>query len=98
MCNCINIEMGSYDNQEELLYPFKTERYPEPFTKLIGVDRCISKEVVSLWESGIETVESCCGHNVAHGYISVPDSFINRMIVLGYEQLNKEYEFKPKST
>ena len=48
---------------------------PEWFThqpnKEIAIDACIAADIQSLWDSGIETLNSCCGHNGAFGDASV---------------------------
>lgn len=84
MCNCVNIAMGSYQNQTCINPPFPVGR--SVISGPTGIDNCILEEVLGLWESGIVTLESCCGHNVAPGYIIVEDSFIADMLALGYAQ------------
>lgn len=83
MCKCINIEIQSYDNQTVLQYPkwFKSEKT----VRSAGIDNCILKEIKQLWRLRIQTVESCCGHNKAQGYITVLEKYSNRMIELGYK-------------
>lgn len=78
MCLCKDIEMGSYKNQTIVIAPFKQNP--------IGIDNCILEEVKSLWELGIVTMESCCGHNVAPGYIAVIGKHMPKMLELGYKQ------------
>lgn len=73
MCKCVNIAMGSYANQTVIDYPFwfisaKSHRS-------CGIDNCILEEIIDLWESGIQTTESCCGHNVAPAYIAVLEPY-----------------------
>lgn len=75
MCKCVNIEMGSYDNQDP--YWFKGQ--------LIGLDRCIADEVNSLWKNGIVTTGSCCGHNKVNPMINVNWKSEGKMNELGYE-------------
>jgi hypothetical protein len=69
--------MGSYANQTHKLSPHTG--------KVVGIDNCILNEVLGLWQLGIQTVESCCGHNVAPPYIAVVAHDVNRMLDLGYE-------------
>lgn len=85
MCNCINIPMGSYANQTILQYPdwFVSERK----VRAAGIDNCILEEIKTLWERGIQTSESCCGHNISPAYISVLPEYIPRMMELGYKHL-----------
>lgn len=77
-CACVNVPMGSYDNQVALMPPWEGAR-------LAGIDRCIEAEILGLWDRGIQTIESCCGHNVAPGYIAVrrPEDYA-AMAALGY--------------
>ena len=65
MCDCINVEMGSYDNQILLgIYPVMREYYHNrvsaglsPYG--ISVDKCVADEVTDLWNNGIRTM-GCC--------------------------------------
>ncbi len=83
MCHCVNIEMGSYENQTVLDYP----KWFVSGKKAAGIDNCILEEIKGLWEKGIQTTESCCGHNKAPGYISVLPEYIPAMMELGYKHL-----------
>lgn len=78
MCQCICIEFGSYDNQATVL---------TPQGKKAGIDNCILPEIRLLWAQGVETIESCCGHNKATGYICVHPKDIYKMKELGYKQV-----------
>lgn len=78
MCNCININIGSYK---------VTVATVDPFTdKIIGIDKCIYNEIRDLWKNGIQTIESCCGHNKQPGYIAIKVTvdISNLMSQLGY--------------
>lgn len=70
--------MGSYDNQSIVL---------TPEGKPVGIDNCILAEIEFLWSIGITTIESCCGHNIAPGSITVHEIHIDRMKALGYKAL-----------
>jgi hypothetical protein len=78
MCNCVNVRIQSYSNQTVLDYPewFKSSKK----VRAAGIDNCILEEIKSLWEAGIQTLESCCGHNQADGYICVVEEHIEDMI------------------
>ncbi|AXQ69408.1 hypothetical protein HOU02_gp317 [Caulobacter phage CcrBL9] len=76
MCGCVNVEMGSYANQEE--------RWA-PTGRLVGIDRCLLDEIEGLWRLGVVTVESCCGHNQASGYIAVASGHEPIMRAMGYQ-------------
>ena len=95
MCKCTNVAMGSYDNQEPLYIPeeghvmskYINNRHDIGLSpkRAIHVDRCLSNEVLSLWQRGIRTSGCCCGHNQQTGYIGVFDEDIEPMKALGYE-------------
>jgi hypothetical protein len=109
MCKCVDVEIQSYDNQTVVIYPhwFISEKK----VRAAGIDNCILEEILQLWEAGVQTTESCCGHNKAQGYISVVDSSIPKMKKLGYEAYQSNFRnesgwdgngyrpdsFKPKS-
>jgi len=105
MCNCINVKMGSYDNQVELPRPKcmigRAEGSPNP--KTICIDKCIAEEIQYLWSCGIRTTGCCCGHNIQEGYIGVIDKDIGFMKKSGYkilidkQNLKEERNFIPKS-
>jgi hypothetical protein len=88
MCNCNNIEIGSFGNQVEItelpphMAAFKNKMGGAPS---ICLDRCIAEEVQHLWSLGITTTGCCCGHNKQEGYIGVIDDDIPRMKALGYK-------------
>lgn len=76
-CNCVNVEMGSYDAQVVVV---------TPQGKQAGIDICVLPEVFALWKRGIQTIESCCGHGREHGYIAVIPAHESDMEALGYER------------
>lgn len=95
MCDCVNIKMGSYDCQTVLIAP------DWHLTGFICIDDCIINEIKSLWNMGIETTASCCGHNVTEATIAVKEKSIQQMIDSGYK-ISKHYNdhkdiFKAKS-
>lgn len=99
MCDCKNVEMGSYDNQTTLQAPKWSSH------KLICVDTCLLDEILYLWMvHGIRTTGCCCGHNKKDGYIGVWFENIPAMKKLGYEvapntcKPGDEDGFYPKST
>ncbi|GAH50580.1 unnamed protein product, partial [marine sediment metagenome] len=68
-----------------------------------NIDNCILEEIKFLWSKGIQTIESCCGHNKQQGYICVIPEAIKKMEKLGYKhyinpnQLDAKDFFIPKS-
>ena len=95
MCDCVNIAMGSYDNQFGIKPPFKDYE--------VGIDKCILAEIIMLWGEGVITIECCCGHNTTDGYIAVKEESIQLMKSLDYKNIRNpsspesEQFFKPKS-
>lgn len=80
MCNCRNVNIGTYEN-----------------TKIINgieLDKCLVPEIKWLWNNGIETVASCCGHNKIEPSIIVKEKYIDKMRKLGYK--NKINPIYPK--
>lgn len=80
MCDCVNVEMGSYDNQIHVHAPAHM-----PKENGYSLDRCIANEIMQLWMRGITTTGCCCGHNRARPYIGVIDADIPKMKEMGYE-------------
>lgn len=111
MCNCKNIKIWSYDNQiyislEELPKHMKDYwlkiRWKD-HKKWICLDKCISKEVLTLWSKWIRTTWCCCWHNKLEWYIWVVDEDIQKMKDLWYKKHINETDntredgFIPKS-
>lgn len=90
MCNCNNVDIGSYSNQVELPRPkHMMGRGEGTQSDTICIDVCISDEVKQLWAQGISTTGCCCGHNKLKGFIGVIDTDTSKMKALGYEvQIN----------
>jgi len=108
MCNCNNIEIGSYKNQTCVDIPlhmkdYKNYRLSKGLKPIICIDNCIFEEIQYLWNLGIRTTGCCCGHNKIDGFIGVVDEDASKMKQLGYEirfnevRHNDEDSFYPKS-
>ena len=95
MCNCIDVEIGSFDNQLLLGYYPVMRQYRDNRVKAglsgdgIPVDTCIVDQVVELWKTGVRTYGCCCGHNKLPGFINVDPEDFTKALALGYEP----YEF-----
>ena len=76
-CACANVPMGSYANQARVV---------TPWGDAVGIDRCILAEIRVLWAADIRTIESCCGHGTAPGYIAVTPECEGAMEALGYQR------------
>ena len=84
--------MGSYANQITFINPFNNE--------MVGIDRCLAGEILTLWHKGIETTGCCCGHNIVEGVIHVSEKHHSEMLELGYSHVTNEFGVKcyiPKS-
>lgn len=92
MCDCVNIEVGSYDNQVSMRCWWNDS--------IIDVDDCIWKEIHFLWDNKIQTTGCCCGHNKVTPMINVIQPDHNKMISLGYKYWINEFDticYKPLS-
>lgn len=92
-CACVNVGMGTYENQVPLHPPFPVRG------GVVGIDRCIADEIQALWALGIETCNSCCGHNTVLPMIIVAEADEARMEALDYSDWrhNDARMFYPKS-
>lgn len=90
MCNCVNVEMGSYDNVVILDTPPHMDGYRQRRNAAglsgdnIQVDRCIAAEIQELWSKGILTYGSCCGHNKTESMVNVAPIQAGYMLAMGY--------------
>lgn len=78
MCNCQNIDIGTYSNQVVLNAPEWSSK------TTICIDACLKDEILYLWSIGIKTTGCCCGHNKVEPFIGVYSEDIDRMKRLGY--------------
>lgn len=89
-CDCINVEAGSYSNTVILgYYPIMREYAGNRIASGLSgygicVDKCIADQVIYLWEHGVKTYGSCCGHNKKQGFINVGEDF-NKAVAMGFE-------------
>lgn len=59
-CNCPpGVHIQGYENTVQLQAPSWSSH------ETITVDRCIAEEIQALWDHGIQTCGSCCGHHIA---------------------------------
>lgn len=73
MCSCNNIDFGTYENTEVI--------------NGVEIDKCLIPEIKWLWNNGIETLASCCGHNKIEPTIIVKSKYIDKMKQLGYKNI-----------
>lgn len=90
-CKCVNVGMGTYDNQRTFPIPSNMKKYKESRVKaglspFISVDKCCVPDLVELWHNGVITLGCCCGHKKSKGFINVdPDDF-GLALSLGFEK------------
>lgn len=86
MCDCKGVHFGEFSNTvviERKNFPEHMKEYSSH--ERIGIDWCIYQEVLDLWNRGITTCASCCGHNIRSGSIMVMEKDIEKMLDFGYE-------------
>lgn len=99
MCDCKNVECGSYDNQTLIPYPPHIKKG----NGWAAIDRCLISEILTLWFAGITTTGCCCGHNKQQPFIGVAEKDIPTMKAIGYAVQHNpmrpgdEDSFTPKS-
>ena len=86
-CDPNIVEKQEYKRCITLINPFVKNRNRSLSGKLVSIDICILPDILALWEIGIQTDNSCCGHNIKddYGFISVVDEHFERMLKLGYK-------------
>ena len=65
-CLCVSYNQPkAWQNhpQRILTWHCGTTAEGEEVYKEIAVDECIADDILMLWENGIGTIGSCCGHN-----------------------------------
>ena len=75
-CRCQqDVEIGNHANQVELETPAFMRALGRvgclTFRETTSVDRCVASLVQALWERGVVTTGSCCGHNQRNGYVGI---------------------------
>lgn len=78
-CHCINVDVGTYDNQVSMKNPYGTH-----LDGWVSIDTCIATEIGWLWNQGIHTLNSCCGHKKFLGWVIVEEEFYQVMHDHGY--------------
>lgn len=67
-CFCKDVEFGSHANTVSMKAPFALENREDGW---VGIDSCIASEIAWLWNNGIRTLNSCCGHRKTHSWVIV---------------------------
>ena len=74
---CHNVDFGTYQNAVAI---------KAPWGDLVTIDICMIPEIKWLWDKGIRTTNSCCGHDRTDGFIAVSEDCKKQMDELGYLQ------------
>ena len=104
MCNCVDIHVGTFENQTLLGYYPIMRKYRDNRVAAglsgdgIPVDICIVDQVIELWKGGVRTYGCCCGHNKVDPFINVdPDDF-QKALELGFEPYEYPYDLERLDT
>ena len=81
---CSEVGLGTYACTYNAALPWT--HYKERLT-IVEIDKCLFDEIRDLWELGIRTTASCCGHAKAPAVIAVRKEDVERMKELGYINL-----------
>ena len=82
MCNCVNVQFGTFGQPNQNRTVVMT-----CLNKMQEIDNCILEELQGLWEEGVITYASCCGHNTVNGSIIIDDEIsAEKMKELNYLQ------------
>ena len=103
-CKCKNVIPQSrecYDRMITVEIPPHMKSYQESrletgLSTNVSIDPCIYNEICELWEAGITTYGSCCGHNITESFVNVAECNIDKMLKMGYIQ--NHWDNKRKDT
>ena len=97
-CACRNVEFGTYENTVILPFPDHMAEHVNRrmrhglLSKNVTIDTCVVEDVKLLWENGIETYGSCCGHNKAVPMINIDKNRMSTALRLGFKPYFFEYQ------
>ena len=81
-CHCNDVEFQSYDNQVVMKAPFDLNHRDD---HLVSIDTCIATEIGYLWNNGIKTLNSCCGHQKVDASAIIDPGSYDAIEELGYK-------------
>jgi len=94
-CHCENVEFQSYDNVVSMKAPFPVPNHPDGW---VCIDTCIATAIGYLWNQGVVTINSCCGHSKSKPTVVVEKGSIEKMKELGYGECTDERFAIPEQT
>jgi hypothetical protein len=83
-CFCENVDFQTYKHVVAMKAPFEVSWKTKDNT--VPIDVCIATEIAELWHKGIETLNSCCGHNKSGSNVIVDKENLKKMKELGYTE------------
>ncbi|GEM_PF-3972161 len=91
-CSCVNIIPQSeecYAQQITVdipphMHQYRDSRLKQGLSSKVSIDPCIYDEICQLWDMGIITYGSCCGHNLEQSFVNVSPDHIDQMLTMGY--------------
>lgn len=94
MCNCINIETQSAACYAQMITvdipdhmsEYRDARLRAGLSGQVSIDPCIYDEIKGLWDKGVITYGSCCGHNKYEPFVNVDQRNIQQLLDMGYVQ------------
>jgi len=83
-CRCANVEFGSYSNTLLMRLPFDLPEMGKVIGDPVCIDTCIAPDISVLWQEGVRTLNSCCGHQKLPPSVVVEGTSVRLMETLGY--------------
>jgi hypothetical protein len=93
-CNCVGITPQTEECYAQTIMvkiprhmsAYKAARMKAGLSDHICIDPCIYDQILSLWDKGIITLGSCCGHNKYNAYVGVSNACVDKMLKMGYKR------------
>jgi len=83
-CFCEDVDYQTYKHVVAMKAPFEVSWKTGDNT--VPIDVCIATEIAELWHKGVETINSCCGHNKSDSNVIVDEENLRKMKELAYKK------------
>lgn len=80
-CHCEDVEYQTYSNTVGMKAPFDLSHRDDGW---VTIDTCIATEIGYLWNNGVITLGSCCGHQKTDANVVVHPESYKAMEEIGY--------------
>ena len=80
-CHCKDVGFQTYNNTVSMRTPFDLNHRDD---RWVTIDACIATEIAYLWNNGVVTLNSCCGHQKTDSNVIVDEACHDLMESLGY--------------